>query len=271
MLTLDLALITYGADGIGRVAAMNLPRVDGVRYVVSWQQHGDTPVPQTLVRDDVAIHRLDIKGQSHNRNNAVNHCSGDIILMSDDDLIYTAEGLKAVISTYEQNPDIDVATFRSAYPYHKPFPSAECILSDPLPKNYSVATFEISCRRRSIGDLRFHPLFGLNSPAMHGAEDEFFLLSAIRRGLDCRFFPITICKHPTLTTGVKHRLTDCNLRAIGCYIALAYRRTWPARILLKALRTKRSRQAGLFRALRYLAAGALYAPTILKGDRRYLW
>lgn len=36
MLTLDVNIVTHRRAGIERVAAMELPRVDGVRYVVSW-------------------------------------------------------------------------------------------------------------------------------------------------------------------------------------------------------------------------------------------
>ena len=36
-MTLDVMIVTIGADGIKRVAAMNLPEVEEVRYIVSWQ------------------------------------------------------------------------------------------------------------------------------------------------------------------------------------------------------------------------------------------
>ena len=34
-MTLDLALVTWQPEGIARVAAQQLPCVDGVRYIVS--------------------------------------------------------------------------------------------------------------------------------------------------------------------------------------------------------------------------------------------
>ena len=48
MLTLDLALITYGSDGIDRVARMYLPKHEGVRYIVSWQKSENVEVPREL-------------------------------------------------------------------------------------------------------------------------------------------------------------------------------------------------------------------------------
>lgn len=271
MLTLDLALVTHRPDGILRVSDMNLPVVDGVRYIISWQNHDNAPVPQSLLRDDIEIHRFDLSGQSLNRNNAIDHCTADIILNSDDDLVYSADRLRAVIKTFEDHPDVDVATFRADMPCGPVFPTASCRLCHPLPKDYWVATFNIAFRRVSIGDLRFHPDFGLGSERLHGAEDELFLLSAIRRKLNCRFFPVEICVHPTHSTGTKQSLTAANLRAAGCYITLAYPRSFLLRIPLKAWRISRKGQSGFFRALRYLIAGAAQAPRILRGDRRYLW
>lgn len=271
MLTLDLALVTHRPEGIIKVADMNLPFVDGVKYIVSWQDHRDAPVPQALVRDDVEIYRFNQTGQSLNRNNAIDHCKGDIILNSDDDLVYTEEGLKAVIEAFEQNRDVDVATFIAEMPAEPLYPPAACRLCDPLPKDYWVATFNIAFRRESVGNLRFHPEFGLGSRNLHGAEDELFLLSAIRRNLHCHFFPVVICSHPELSTGTKNGLTPANLRATGCYITLAYPKTFLPRILLKAWRLRRNKQSRFFKSIRYMTAGACAAPDILKGDRRYLW
>ena len=63
MLTLDLALITFGPDGIRRVGAMNLPRIDGVHYVVSWQCGGDAAVPASLIRPDISVCRTQKPGR----------------------------------------------------------------------------------------------------------------------------------------------------------------------------------------------------------------
>lgn len=50
---LDVAISTYQPQGLQRVADMNLPQVEGVRYVVSWQQHGGARIPEQLLRNDV--------------------------------------------------------------------------------------------------------------------------------------------------------------------------------------------------------------------------
>ena len=271
MLTLDLALITYGSDGMKRVEAMKLPEIEGVRYVVSWQKSGDSPVPATLQREDVLIVRTDTRGAAINRNNAIDNCTADIILFSDDDLIYTIGQLKAVNDTFEQYPEVDLATFEATHPSGPCYPSSPTRLGEPLPKGYWVSAYQIAYRRDAAGNLRCHPEFGAGAPRFTGADDELFLLSAIRRGLNCTFFPINICTHPDLSTGTTERLSPGNLRAMGCYMRIADRKSWPLRLLLKALRVKRAGQAGFFFALRHLSSGASSAPSILRSDRRYLW
>lgn len=271
MLTLDLALITHAPSGIQKVAAMNLPVVEGVRYIVSWQNHGDAPIPATLMRDDVDIYRFDQPGLSLNRNNSLDHCSGDIVLIADDDIIYTAERLKAVVKAFADNPDVQLATFKADMPGAPVFPEESCALSEPLPKGYWIASITIAFRRQSIGDLHFHPELGLGSAHLHGAEDQLFLLAAIRRKLNCRYFPIEICVHPSQSTGTKAEFTPGNIRATGCYLTIAYRSSFVPRLILKAWRLSRSRQSGFIRAMRYLISGAMYAPHILRSDRQFLW
>lgn len=271
MLTLDLAIVTHRPEGIARVAAMNLPVIDGVRYIVSWQNHDNAPVPESLLRDDIEIYRFEGPGISLNRNNAYDHCRGDIILNSDDDLIYTPEQLKSVIKVFEDNTEVDVATFKVNMSGCPVYPTHSLRLTDPLPKGYWVASVNIAFRRESTGNLRMHPALGLGSEQMHGGEDELFMLAAVRRGLNCRFFPIVICSHPQESTGTKTTLTDANIRSMGCYITIATPKTAIIRIPLKALRLYRAKQAGFMFALRHLIEGAKLAPSILRGDRKYLW
>lgn len=272
-MTLDLALVTYQPQGIIRVSNQKLPQVEGVRYVVSWQQHLDAPIPPDIAsRPDIIVHRFDSTGQSANRNNAIANCSADIILHADDDIIYTREGLLSVISVFEQNPNLDLATFRSIHNSGCTYPDVETELNVHLPKNYFVATFEIAFRRATCGALRCHPELGLGSPELHGGEDEVFLMNAIKHGYDCRFFPLTICTHDHPSTGTKMNPTDGNLRASGCVIALYYPWTSPLRIPLKAWRLYKSGRSAFGRAVRLLVAGAMKAPGLRRrGDETVIW
>ncbi len=271
MLTLDLAIATHRPEGILRVARMLLPPIDGINYIISWQAHENAPVPPELEsRSDLKIFRYGQNGLSNNRNNAISHCTGDIIVFSDDDVLLYPDGLRKLRICFEENPQADLITFRSIRK-NNVFPTSSCILNNGFPKNYSVASFEIGFRRCTAGDLRCCPELGLGSPRFHGGEDEMFVQSAIHRGLDCRYFPITVCAHPQESTGSKKNMTPSNLRAFGCVIALTYPRTSVLRIPIKAWRLWRNGQASFFKSLFYLSSGLIATPGILKRNHDTLW
>ena len=272
MLTMDLAVITHKPEGIQRVAKMVLPPMEGVRYVVSWQNHQGAPIPAELNRPDVEIHRFEHAGQVWNRNNAFLHCKADIVVFSDDDLIYKSEELLNLRSFYELNHDVDVVAFQSEHIGSDcSYPSGAIKLSSKYPRGYYASGFELSFRRKRVGNLKCHPLFGLGSPKLHGGEDELLLYAAIKRGLNCWFAPITVCEHNHPSTGTKAKLTNENLRAMGAVLALQNPRTALLRVPLKAWRISRKGQASILRSLAYVTSGAIHAPFIFYRTRKYFW
>lgn len=255
-MTLDLAIATHGHEGIRKVEKMLLPPQDGVRYVVSWQEHGGTPLPEYVRRrDDVEVWRLEKKGLSNNRNNAIAHCRADIVLIADDDLIYYADSFQRVIKVFESDGNLDLATFRVNFRQAKSYPEDGCRLGVPLPKGYFVTSMEIAFRRESTFGLSFNPLLGLGAPALHCGEEEMYLLDAIKRGLVCRHVAEYICHHPTDTTGC--RATPGILMGQGYVIRRYYNMSAFPRLILKAYRISKSGNMSFYRALRFLAKGAM--------------
>ncbi len=260
MLTLDVLIVTHTPEGIQRVADMDLPHVDRVRYIVSWQNHRNAPIPRELAsRVDLAVYRLDVPGISNNRNNALYHSTADICLMADDDLQYLPSQLEAVIRTFEENPGVDYASFMYEGDGGKLYPASECDLAE-LPKGFYQSAIEIAVRRDSpAGRLRFHPAFGPGSPRLHAAEDEMFLLTARHMGVKCRFFPIVITRHEGLSTGNRPIDNHYVLWAAGAFINYQYPLTSLLRIPLKAWRLRRAGQAGFFYSLYNMLRGVAYA------------
>lgn len=253
---MDVAIATWQPEGIRRVEAMNLPHVPGVRYVVSWQLPGPDPViPESLAgRDDVSVSIIEKAGVSVNRNNACAHCTADIILNSDDDLVYTADQLQSVIETFDCNPDVDLAAFQ----YNgaqKQYPPKECDLTSNLPKGYYGSLIEIAVRRKVFRKVTFDVNFGPGAPLFQSGEDSKFLYDVIRAGFHCRFFPITICTHDHPTTGDKPMPKGVAL-AEGKLIRLQYPASWILRVPLKAWRNKK-KGGTFFPTLYYLFRGAM--------------
>lgn len=256
---LSVLIATCRPAGIERVVAMDVPEVDRVHYWVSWQMHENLPVPEPLLsRKDVTVLRSDSVGLSNNRNNLLENATGDAFLIADDDLRYTSAQLVDVIRTFDENPDLEYASFMFTGADAKVYPSYACPLW-PVPKNFSQTSFEVAIRNNSrTARLRYNPFFGLGAPVLRSGEDELLLLSAIRLGLNCRFFPIVITHHEGLTTG-NRKITDNGvLKASGAVIAVQYPFTAFLRIPLKAYRLHKSGQASFLRSLRYMVYGVYY-------------
>ena len=258
MLSLDVSISTYKPEGILRVEKMLAPLTqrEGVRYIVSWQEHENTPVPESLLqRKDTEIFRFEGRGLSNNRNNALDHCKGDIILIADDDLQYYPDFAEKIIDSFESNPLIDLATFKVDYENPKKYPVQDCTLNLPFPKNYFGSSVEISFRREKFKTLRFWGKMGLGNPDLSCGEDELFLISAIKRNFNCRFNNKTIAKHPQSTTG------DCVaegvLRGQGYIICLIYPWSSFLRIPIKAFRVSKNKNSKFLNNLKHLLEGAI--------------
>lgn len=255
-LTLDVAVATHGKEGLKRVEKMLLPPRDGVRYVVSWQAHDNAPIPRPIAeRDDVTVCRLDVKGLSNNRNNAISHCKSDIVLIADDDLIYEPDAFQKICQTFENDPGLDLATFRVSLKNAKAYPKDRVRLQIPLPKGYFVTSMEIAFRRSNLSDVKFNALLGLGAPELVCGEEEIFLLDAIKKGLICRHIPIYICSHPTSTTG--NNVSPGILMAQGYVIKRYYGATALPRLFLKAYRVSKTGKISLPDALIHLVKGSL--------------
>lgn len=220
-IVLEVLVCTRG-DGIRRVAAMELPRVEGVGYLVSWQDAG-TEVPQELCRDDVRVVVSRTQGLSNNRNDAFAASTAGLLLLADDDLTYTPDGLKSVIGVMESHEDVDFATFKHGGDDHKWFPDHEFDLSQTV-RNYYVTSFEIVVRREMVtggGAVVFDARFGVGARRFHAVEEELFVMDALKAGYHGRFFPIEIVTHRGLTTGSKP-MTRGVLEAQGAFIGELY-------------------------------------------------
>lgn len=270
-MNLDVAIVTWGKEGLERIAKMNLPAVEGVSYVISWQQHEEALIPAVLSgRGDIRIERLNEKGISNNRNNSIKHATGDIILLGDDDLIYRDGAFREIIEEFEKDPELDVALFKVDFLNQKKYPQEKYKIGLPFPKDYYVSSVEIAIRRDRIKDLRFYPLLGLGSPEMHCGEEELFIISCIKRGLNCKFIPVTICRHPSPTTG--NQTAPGNLKGMGFVIPIIYPLSWILRIPLKAWRSRDGSIKNFLMSLKYMFSGSLQSKFMLsKVPKQYRW
>ncbi|HRF69133.1 MAG TPA: glycosyltransferase [Muribaculum sp.] len=267
-MTLDVMIVTIGADGIKRVAAMNLPEVEEVRYIVSWQMPDgiSAKIPDVLKRSDVMVCRHDDKGVSRNRNYAMMKSTADVCLVADDDLVYEPDMLRNVIAVFEDDDTLDVALFRYSGGSGKWYPSYVYDINR-LQKGHFVSEVEIAFRRSTVaGTVRFNELLGTGSPVVCTGEGEMFLFTALKRGLRCRFFPTVIAVHQGISTGFRIADRPGVLMGPGVMIYMYHNRTWPLRIVVNAWRTARRSRGGFLQALQDMKNGALYARRFFNPD-----
>lgn len=269
MCSLEILICSCRREGILRAADVVLPPATGVSYLISWQTSEGADTPDALKgREDVRVVRMEGLGLSRNRNNALDNARGDVLLISDDDVRYTAAGLQQVRKAFADRPAMDYAAFRYEGPDRKRYPDAERDLSSGhnLPRGWYQSSIEIAVRRTAVekAALRFNEHFGLGCHRYGAGEDELFLLRARRSGLHCRFIPLTVCRHDTLSTG-EAIPTPATLRARGVVVALRYPLAWPLRVAAGAAKCKSGRLASLL----YQVQGAFYALTS-RSLRRYM-
>lgn len=254
-MTLQVLICTFGQQGIERVAKMKLPQLDNVSYLVSVQNpHREVIVyPDAIIREDIIITETDSTGLGLNRNHSINESTGDILLISDDDLIYTEPGLNAVIHTFEKNSDIDIATFRYLGGDNKIYPDYEFDLIQE-PKGYYITSFEIAIRKSNIPEnIRFSRYLGAGNSKFSCGEENLFVYRLLKAGLKGRFFPITIVEHPELTTGSR-QATAGSLRGQGNWLRLRYG-TFIG--FLRLIRDITRRKAPWYKSLCYMTQGFL--------------
>lgn len=255
-MTLDVIIATYKPEGIQRVSQMYLPEIDGVNYIVSWQAHQGYEIPQNLKRKDIQIFRMEGKGLSRNRNNAIQNSKADIIYIADDDIEILPGAIEKIKERFSAYPDTDVATFKMKEEYRKIYPERITELSFYLPKGYHIGSVQMAFKRKIFPEYKFNESFGVNSGKFEVGEDELFHLKARAKGLKCRFFPDTIASHPHQASGRK-KITDKRIiLGMGAVITKSYPKTFLFRIPLKAWRLHKGGKFVFTPALYHLLLGS---------------
>lgn len=233
---LQVLIACYEKIGIERIVNANHPQVDGVEYVVSWQlPNGIQPIPTALAnRPDFNIYIHHDKGLASNRNHALEAASAEILLISDDDVTYTTDELKQVISAFDNNPSYDIIAFRYDSDHPKtPVFNTSFNLKKPR-RGWYISSIELAVRKKAISNTRFNEHFGVNSSFVCG-EEGLFLHDLMKKGHNGLFLPLTICYHPGATTS--SRLDpELTIAAKGAIFLHMHPHTWGLYMLRHALR-----------------------------------
>ncbi|MBO7334781.1 MAG: glycosyltransferase family 2 protein [Lachnospiraceae bacterium] len=132
------------------------------------------------------------RGVGKSRNLALSKASADLVLFSDDDLVYNDDYEEAVLKEFEGHPEADGIFFNfevdeSRRTYHtEEFGPVKITASGRYP-TYSLC---IKLDKVKEKELSFSPLFGGGAKYSCG-EDSLFIMSALKAGL--RLYRSPVC------------------------------------------------------------------------------
>lgn len=260
-MTLDILVATLGEEGIKRVSEMIIPPHPQIRYVIAWQNDGETEVPSPLRREDVNVIQHPTRGLSLNRNVAIRHATSDVCLIMDDDETFTLDQMTTVVRSFEERHYADIILFRfmGCEAETKYYPEKEYIIKSKPARFHYVNEIEIAFRRTSVqGKLQFNELLGLGAPVIHCGEGEAFIFTALRRGLTCVFVPEDIVSHPHPSTYFREIIDGGIVMGTGVMNYLYNPDNWWLRIPLVAYRLSKKKKRPFLRGLYELYLGKKY-------------
>ena len=232
LICLDILICTLD-ERIENVPQMLLPAQEGVRWVVSMQYTDERflqQIPPVLrERDDVHLLLLPGSGLSRNRNHALSFArqalsdKRNYALISDDDVRYTLPRLQEMLKCLADNPQVDVALFKTITPDGAPlkrYPSQAMDYRTAMTvRRYYPSSVEIVLGEEAIRRLHFDERFGHGSPSLPCGEEMVLMHDALQAGLNIRFFPLIISQTDPATTGRAFLSDPAVQRAMGAVFA----------------------------------------------------
>ena len=117
-------------------------------------------------------------GTSNSRNKALKYITEDIILIGDDDIIYSETFEKDIINEFKKNKKADMIMFNIENPFRKKRINKtrkkihfyNCL-------NYGAAN--IAFKRKKLNNIKFNTMFGPNAKYKCG-EDSLFIMDFVK-------------------------------------------------------------------------------------------
>lgn len=227
-LTIQFLICTIG-NRIQQIAAHLPEPEEDVTYLVSWQFQNDcqeslngdgenVTIPSALkARSDVRVITSTSTGISANRNTALRAASGDILVIADDDCVYTHQSVENIHRAYHEHPEADIILFQLTDYGNKllrDYPS-EPYTYPNVPRGTYFCSCEISFRRASNLPA-FNELFGIGAPYLKSAEEQEWVHRFYKEHYGhIIYLPVILGATDSNTTGLR-QLTDAGVqRAIG--------------------------------------------------------
>lgn len=215
---LEICISTYG-ERVNRLA--NLPTFLNCRYLIIHQAYNQTELTNCLIdrfsKGDISIIKSDTIGLTKSRNEAVKYSTGKLLLISDDDVLYSNDLVNKILLSKEKF-DFDIALFKASvsgdtsdfrvYPNQtKKLGRVDCL---------HACSIEMVLDRRVIEHNQelFNINFGIGSEFLCG-EESILLFDMLRKKKNLYFINEYIVSHPKESTATGSINVDEVLKAKG--------------------------------------------------------
>jgi hypothetical protein len=195
-LTIAYSVLSEGVQNI-----ILPPSREDTEIIILIQGSGST-IPE---RSDIRVIALNSVGVTRSRNEAIRQAKGEVLIFGEEQVEWIQDNLDEVIALFELYPDLAIFLGRAEDEngnLRKRYGSKHTVSS--VWNSSHVGTIELAVRPRMLlqNALAFDEEFGAGTENYLG--DEYILVAeAIKANLRCEYFPITISRHPTESSGTK--------------------------------------------------------------------
>jgi glycosyltransferase involved in cell wall biosynthesis len=159
------------------------------------------------------------KGISNSRNLAIKHAKGKVVLFADDDVVYEKDLNHIILEAHKRYKEAAIVSFELVNfdgVFFRDYKNESLHNRSTIGQVNSVV---ISVKLNKIKSLVFDTNFGLGANFEIG-EENLYLHEALEKGLELRFVPEIILKHPNFSSGKD----DANNKLIFARGAYCYKK-----------------------------------------------
>ena len=121
-------------------------------------------------------------GAANSRNRGLEHITGDVVLICDDDVIYNKDYEKNVIEEFEKNPKADIIVFNMENPYRKKRVNKKTKRLH-IYNSLNYAAYNVAFRREKVGNIKMNTSFGPGAKYKSGGDDTLFIVDCLKQKL----------------------------------------------------------------------------------------
>lgn len=154
--------------------------------------------------DNIRVISVKEEGLSKSRNLGLRNAKGDIVLPTDDDVVYESGIVEVIREAFAGDKNIDVISFQ--YRRQDSLSQKNYLNKEQLHTRKTirkVCSIEIAINREALlrNNIYYDELFGLGAKYNSG-EENIFLGDCMKKGLQLKFKPICIALHPPVISGL---------------------------------------------------------------------